>query len=90
MQRCQIRPSAVERSNFEIFQIFLKISIFRVYTASMSLLDAIFTFWPNLAKCYDDDDDDDDASQKRTLPRHIRAFFECDGSQTELFFLIPA
>ena len=68
MQRCQIRPSAVERSNFEIFQNFLKISIFRVHTASMSLLDAIFTFWPNLAKSNDDDVDDDDDTLKIIPP----------------------
>ena len=49
---------------------------FRVYTASMSLLDSVFTFWPNLAKKYDDDDD---VPKKQALLRHISAIFSHDS-----------
>ena len=76
----------MERSNFKIFQFFLKISIFRVYTASMSLLDAIFTFWPNLAKKYDDDD----VPKKQALLRHISAIFVHDSNCGPSFLVYHA
>ena len=77
----------MERSNFKIFHFFLKISIFRVNTASMSLLDAIFTFWPNLAKKYDDDDD---VPKKQALLRHISAIFVHDSLRGASFLVYHA